>query len=432
MSINTSTLLPGTYSGLITFTGQGQVKNSPQTILVTTTVTPQCSLQVSPSLLSFAGVYQQPVPVSKTINVGTSQNGCTTPLQWSATASSSWLVLGSSSGTTPANPTVSVNSSGLQPGTYNSSIIFTTATGTQTLPVSFTVTQGASPTMNVSPAALTYTGVAGQVGPAPQSIVVTNSLGGVLKWQASVATNIGGNWLSVTPTTGSLTSQQSAALSVSVTQFATLTPGTYNGTVTLTGTDDTGHTVTGSPQVIPVSFVIGAACAVTTGPTALTFTSVVGQVAVPTQPLTIVASGSCTHGVTWTATSAANWLISTPASGTATLARVGRSSIGVASSALKAGRYTSTVTVTAIDSSTRQALGAPVVVSVTLLVQQACTLQAPSVTTESFTTVAGRNPVAQSFSLTINGVCTGNALPNGTSGRINARVNVKMPEASKK
>ena len=262
--------------------------------------------------------------------------------------------------------------------------------------------------MNVSSAALTYTGVVGQAGPASQSIVVTNSLGGVLRWQASVATNIGGNWLSVTPSTGSLTSSQSAALSVSVAQFNTLTPGTYNGTVTLTGTDNAGHTVPGSPQVIPVSFVLQAPCAVTTGPTRLTFTSLVGQVAVPTQPLTIAASGACTHGVSWTATSAASWLLPTPATGTATLSVAGRSNIGIASSSLIAGSYTSTITVTAIDSVTQQAIGAPVVVSVNLLVQQACTLQAPSATTEAFTTVAGQNPTAQTFSLAVSGVCTGN------------------------
>ncbi len=406
VSINNSNLLPGTYSGMITFSGQGQVKDSPQDVLVTVTITPQCSLQVSPSLLTFASVYQQPALTSKTINVGVSQSSCATPLPWSATTTSSWLVLGTNSGTTPANPSVSVNSTGLQPGTYTSSIVFTTVSGTETLPVSFTVSQAASPIMSVSSSTLAYTGVVGQPGPASQSVVVTNSASGVLKWQASVATSIGGNWLSVTPNSGSLTGSQSSALSVSVAPLST--PGTYNGTVTLTGTDGAGNAIPGSSQVIPVSFVVQGACAVATGPTALTFTSVVGQVAVTPQTLTIAASGACTQGITWTATSAASWLVPTPATGTATLATAGKSSIGIASATLKAGSYTSTVTVTAVDKATHHAVGVPVVVSVALTVQQACTLQAPSVATEAFTTVAGKNPAAQTFSLAVSGVCTGN------------------------
>ncbi len=406
VSVNTSNLLPGTYSGMITFTGQGQVKNSPQDVLVTVTITPQCSLQVSPSLLTFAGVYQQFAPTSKTINVGVSQSNCTAPISWNAATTSSWLVLGTTSGTTPAYPSVSVNSTGLQPGTYTSSIIFTTSAGTETLPVSFTVSQAASPIMSVSSSALAYTNIVGQPIPASQSVVVTNSAGGILNWQASTATSVGGNWLSVTPTSGSLTGHQSSVFSVSV--AALNTPGTYNGTVTLTGTDGAGHAVPGSPQVIPVSFVVQAACAVTTGPAALTFTSVVGQIAVTPQTLTIAASGACTQGVTWTATSASTWLVPTPATGIATLAAAGKSSIGVAPAALKAGSYASTVTVTAIDNITHHAVGVPVVVSVALTVQQACTLQAPSVATEAFTTVAGGTPAAQTFSLGVSGACTGN------------------------
>ncbi len=414
VSVNTSTLLPGTYNSTITFTGQGQVKNSQQDVPVTVTITPQCSLQVSPSLLTFAGVYQQSTSSSKTINVGVSQSSCTAPIQWSATTAASWLVLGTRSGTTPTYPTVSVNGTGLLPGTYTSSVVFTTSAGTETLPVSFTVTQAASPIMNVSSAALTYTGVVGQVGPASQSVVVANSVGGVLNWQASVATSIGGNWLSVTPASGSLTGHSSTALSVSVAQLSTLTPGTYNGTVTLTGTDETGHSVPGGLQVIPVSFVVQGACTITTRPAALTFTSIVGQVAVAPQPLTIAASGACTHGVTWTATSAASWLIPTPATGTATLAVAGTSNIGISSATLKAGNYASAVTLTAVDSVTHQVLGAPVAVSVALIVQQACTLQAPSVATEAFTTVAGQNPGAQTFSVAVSGVCTGNVIVTPT------------------
>ncbi|GAC1576170.1 MAG: hypothetical protein NVS4B1_02570 [Ktedonobacteraceae bacterium] len=408
VSINTSTLLPGTYSGMLTFTGQGAVRNSQQDVLVTITITPQCGLQVSPTLLTFAGVYQQLSTLSKTISVGVSQGNCTAPIQWSATTTSSWLVLSASSGTTPTYPSVSVNTTGLQPGSYTSSIVFSTSAGTNTIPVALTVSQPATPIMSVASATLAYTSVVGQVAPASQSVIVTNTVGGILKWQASVATSVGGNWLSVAPSSSSLTAHQSAALSVTVAQLNT--PGTYNGTVTITGTDEAGNPVPGSPQVIPVSFVVQAACTVTTGPTALTFTSVVGQSTATPQTLTIAASGACMHGVTWATTSAANWLIPTPTTGSATLTVAGKSSIGITSAGLAPGNYASSLTITAVDSATHQTLGPPVVVTVALLIQQACTLQAPSVATEAFTTVAGQNPAAQTFSLAVSGACTGNVM----------------------
>jgi len=406
VSINTSTLLPGTYSGSITFTGQGQVKDSPQDVLVTITITPQCGLQVSSSLLTFAGVFQQSSPESKTINVGVSQGSCTAPIQWSATTTASWLTLSTSSGTTPAYPSVSVNSTGLAPGTYNGSIVFSTSAGTDTIPVTFTLGQPTTPIVGVSAATLTYSGVVGQTGPAAQSVIVTNTAGGVLKWQATVATSVGGNWLSAAASNGSLTSHQSTALSVTA-QLKTLPPGIYNGTVTITGSDEADHRVPGSPQVIPVSFLVQAACTITTDSTALTFTSAVGQSAPTSQALSIAANGACTHAVTWITTSAAPWLVATPATGTATSAAAGKSSIGVTSAGLAAGNYQSTLTVTAIDSVTQQPIGTPVEIPVALAVQQACTLQAPSVATEAFTTVAGKNPATQTFSLAVSGACTG-------------------------
>lgn len=90
--INTSTLLPGMYHGTITFSsiGAGPVKDSPQSVNVSITIIPGCSLQISPSLLAFTGSSLQSAPPPKTINLGTSQS-CTTPLQWSATSNASWL-----------------------------------------------------------------------------------------------------------------------------------------------------------------------------------------------------------------------------------------------------------------------------------------------------------------------------------------------------
>lgn len=410
VSVDTSTLLPGTYNGVITFSGQGseQVKDSPQSIFVSVTVTPQCSLQVSPSLVTFAGVYQQSAPSAKIISVSTSQ-GCNAPIQWGATSTANWLVLAASSGTTPTYPSVSVNSAGLSPGSYTGSIIFTTSTGTQTIPVNFTLGQANSPLMNVSAAVLAYNGVVGQSSPASQSVTVSNTAGGTLSWQASVATSVGGSWLAVAPASGNLTSKQSASLTVTATLLNSLVPGTYNGTITFIGTDGAGHTVPGSPQVIPVSFVVQAPCTIATSPSALSFTGAVGQAAPNRQPISITASGACARALNWTATVPANgnWLVSAPAAGTATLMAAGISNVGISLAGLAAGNYQTTLTIAATDSVTHAVVGSATV-TVSLAVQPACTLQAPSAATENFTTEGGLNPKAQSFSVSVAGACAGN------------------------
>jgi hypothetical protein len=66
------------------------------------------------------------------------------------------------------------------------------------------------------------------------------------------------------------------------------------------------------------------------------------------------------------------------------------------------------LTVTAINTTTQQAIGVPITVPVSLTVQAACTLQAPSVATETFTTAPGQSPVAQTFTIAASAACVGN------------------------
>ena len=408
VGVDTSTLLPGTYSGMIAFSGQRTeyVKGSPQSIVVTITITPQCGLQVAPSLLTFASVYQQATPADKSITVGVAQ-GCSTPIHWSAATTSQWLVLGNSSGTTPTSLSVGINTTGLAPATYTGSVVFTTPAGTETVPVTFTLTPQATPIMNVSATTLAYTGVVGQASPISQNSSITNTAGGTLNWQATTATSVGGNWLAITPASGTLTAGQTATVTVAVAQFSTLIPSTYNGTITLTGTDDAGHVAAGSPQVIQVSFTVQAACAVSVGAAGYTFTGVSGQANPNVQDITILASGACAHALAWTATSNAAWMMATPANGVVTLAAAGKGSIGVTLAGLSTGTYHSSLTVTTIDSVTQATIGGPITLPVTLTAQPACTLANPSSRAETFATEAGQNPATQTFTLAVNGTCGG-------------------------
>lgn len=411
--VNSSTLLPGVYGAFVTFTSGGTtpVKGSPQSVYVSLTIVPQCALQVSPGALSFAAVYLQPGPGAKTISLKITQ-GCSAPLLWNASVTTNtgghWLNMGSAGGTTPSSPAVSINVSGLKPGVYNASIIFSCPAGTQMLPVTFTMGQPTTPLMSTTPASMAFSAIIGQPDPTGQAITLTNSGGGILNWQASAATSFGGAWLSVTPATGNLTSHQSATVNVTVTLLNGLTPNTYPGIVTMSGTDGSGHPAAGSPQSIPVDFTVQNPCAITGIPSALSFAGVFGQPAPQTQPVTMSASGACTHSLNWSA-SAGNitWLTTSPSSGTVSVNSTATTNIGVALSGLSANTYTGQVTITATDSITHQTVGTPQTIIVTLTVQPACTLQPASLSQENLSAEVGTT-VSQSFTIGIIGGCTGN------------------------
>ena len=414
LGINSSAQLPGTYSAFVTFTSTGGVptRNSPQSIYVSLTIVPQCALQVSPGMISFTAVDLQPAPAAKIISLNDTQ-GCSANLQWNATTtgSASWLSLGATSGTTPSYPTVGVASAGLQPGTYTAGIVFSTAAGTQTLPVTLFIGQPTTPLIATTPASMAFTGVVGQPNPAGQSMTIANSAGGVLAWQAVASTTSGGSWLSVSSGSGTLAANQSVPITIQPNLLASLTPNTYTGMVTISGVDGSGNPANGGPQVIPVSFTVLPACTIAGTPAALTFAGVIGQANPATQNVTLSASGTCIHTLNWTATiRGASWLNVTPANGTLSLSSSALSSIGVSLAGLPSGTFSGHVILTAVDSVTHQSVGTAQSIAVTLTVQPPCTLQAPSEASETFKSETGHNPksATQSFSIGIIGACVGN------------------------
>jgi hypothetical protein len=443
ISVNTSIMLPGVYSGSVTFTSNGLVaaKNSPQTIYVSLVVLPQCGLQVSPGALTFSGVYLQSPPAQQIMSVGVSQ-GCSSSLNWSAIATTSdrgkWLSIGSTGGVTPSNPSVSVSTAGLLPGTYSGSVIFSSSSGTQTLPVTLILGQSTTPIATAAPATLSFSGIIGQTGPVPpQNITLTNTGGGTLTWHATAATAIGGAWLGVTPATGSLSSQLAATLSVSPTLSETLTAGTYNATITIIGTDSLGNPASGSPLSIPVSFLVQAPCSITAATPALAFQGVSGQPDPAVQAATITANGTCVNALTWTAVTATTpvggtWLSATPATGTVSLKAPSTTSVGVTTAGLAAGTYKGTVTITAIDNVTKAAVGKPQVIAVTLTVQPGCTLQPPSVKGETFSSQVGANPATQTFTISASGACTGKVTITPTATMANGTGWLAVSPASTK
>ncbi len=408
VGVNISTQLPGTYTGVVTFTGSGPAptRDSPQNVYVSLTIVPKCALQLSPGALAFTGAYLQPGPGARAIRLNVSQ-GCSTPLHWNALVTTKtgghWLNIGSDSGTTPSSPAVSVNATGLKPGVYSGSIIFSCSAGTLILPVSFTIGQHTTPIMTTTPASMVFSATIGQTNPTGQAVTITNSGGGTLNWQVSAATNFGGAWLSVAPASGILTSHQSATVNVSVKLLNGLTPNTYTGMVTITRTDGSGHTTPGSPQMIPVNFVVQAPCTIIGTPSALSFAGLVGQPTPLTRAATISASGTCTHTLNWTA-SAGNttWLTTSPTSGTVSVHSTSATNIGIVLSGLGPNTYTGQVTIIATDSITHQSVGTPHIIMVTLRVIAASSLTV-SPSSNGLTINVTSGTMSQAFSINNTG-----------------------------
>jgi uncharacterized protein (TIGR03437 family) len=203
----------------------------------------------------------------------TAPNGCA----WTAVSNVSWLTILSGSG-------------GAGNGTVSSSAASNTTasprTGTLTIAgQTFTVTQAGQPILSVSPSTLSFSAAQGGSNPSPQVLSLSTSDNSLLVWTATASTTSGGNWLSISPTSG----LPPGPISVSV-NIAGLAQGTYNGTVRV-ASDGAGN----SPQSIPVTLIVGAAPA-----PSITTSSVPNGTVGVTYSQTLSASGGTPPYSNWT------------------------------------------------------------------------------------------------------------------------------------
>jgi uncharacterized protein (TIGR03437 family) len=164
-----------------------------------------------------------------------------------------------------------------------------------------------------NPQTLSFNYQTGDITPAAQLVTVSSS-GAAVNFNATVSTSSGGGWLSVNPTNGSTP----AILNVSVDPSA-LAPGTYNGSISITGSGV-------STQTVAVNFTVTPNCGYAISPTSQVFSSTGG-----TGRIGVVANSGCS----WTAVSNAPWLtITSGSSGSGT----GTLSYSVASNTAAASR----------------------------------------------------------------------------------------------
>jgi hypothetical protein len=182
-------------------------------------------------------------------------------------------------------------------------------------------------TLNLSSNALNYSATWNGPNPTPQTVQL-NAAGGSLAWTA--VSNVA--WLTPSPSNG----VTSASLQVAV-NTSSLSGGTYSGSVTVYSLG-----AVNSIQQINVGLtVVVPPPAIVLSPGSLSFTSVIGQPAPPSQALGVINAGQ--GSFSWTASTDSTWLVASSTSGSTP----GVTNVSVNAAGLTVGSYTGHVIVSA-------------------------------------------------------------------------------------
>jgi uncharacterized protein (TIGR03437 family) len=239
VNVASSTLAAGTYNGVLSFTSGGTTQNYSVTLTVSGSSGGSGNVTVTPTSLTFTG--QTPagtLPVQTfQVNSASGSSGVGFTMTVTTSSGGGWLTTSPAAGqslTTPTTVSVTANGKGLDPGTYQGNIHIAPNGGTAVdIPVTMTLAAPAS--VSATPTSLSFTFRGGGDTPAAQSISVSGA-GSALAFTATATSN--GNWLQVTPASGTTP----ATLSASVNPTG-LSAGTYAGTIVVAGSGSaTGST----------------------------------------------------------------------------------------------------------------------------------------------------------------------------------------------
>lgn len=252
-------------------------------------------------------------------------------------------------------PGISLSPSGLLSGTFTQSGDYSFSIGlTETLiynsqtlfndtipfPFSMNVTGYTGPQLTIAPSAVSFNLTQGAAA-SNQPVILTNHGSQAIQISASATTTSGGNWLSVS-SGASIPANGSAGLAITA-DPSQLTPGTYSGTISISGTGS-------SPATISVIAVVTSSQPnLLLSQTGLYFNAVAGGSASPPQTISVLNSGAGTLNFSASAStvSGGNWISLSSSGGSATSSSAGSVTVSVNASALEPGTYYGTVTISA-------------------------------------------------------------------------------------
>jgi len=379
VSVNIAGLPEGLSTGHVVVSDPA-ASNSPQSVTVNLTLT-KPTLGASPTSLSFSGQAGGPNPAQKSFSLSASSSAA---ISWTSNKTSSRVDYSPTSGTTPNTINVTPNIVGLVTGTYNDTITITAANAANSpLKIPITITLSQAPEISVLPATLEFNAVQGGADPAPDTVAVTNSGGGVLDFTASTDQP----WLSALPGAG--TAPQNIQVSAAV---GVLTANTYTGHVIISS-----GAAANSPETVTVTFNVQANPAVLdVSPLTFAFSATEGDIigSPASAALNINNTGGGVLNFTIVGVDA-GWLQLSSAAGTAPAAI----DVSVGPFGLAAGTYIDTIQVTAAG-----AVGSPASVVITLTVAAGPPAIALTPATFTFNAVEGGvNPSDQVLNITNTG-----------------------------
>jgi hypothetical protein len=349
VSINATanSLAAGTYNDTVTFTNTTNGAGNTTRAVALTVTAPGALTVTPPEGLTSTGLTGGPfTPDSQAYTL---QNTGGVAINWTATKTQSWVTLSLGSGTlapgATATITVSINvaANSLAAGAYSDTVTFTNTTngsGNTTRAVTLTIT--APGALTVTPGVgLGSNGVAGgPFSPASQTYTLTNSGGVAINWTAGNTQT----WTTLSLMSGTLAPAATATVIVSINAGAnSLTPGTYNDTVTFTNTTNGAGNTT---RAVTLTVIAPGALAVMPATPFASAGLTGGPFTPESQAYTLQNTGGVT--IDWTVTKTQAWTSLSLASGTLTPGATATItvSINAGANSLTPGIYTDTVTFT--------------------------------------------------------------------------------------
>ncbi len=356
VSIQSQQLAPGSYQGTINFKG-----GTNPAVTVALSVAAPGNLIASPPSLSFASVGQN--PAAQSISLQNSGGG---PLDWSVTVATvdggHWLNPSPTSGhlemNQAANVAININAAALTPQSYQGTLTFTYEGGlTKQVPVSLSVSIPPAPAIGLNQSSLNFTTMQG-TNPAPLSFTISNTGNATLNWAITEDQN-GATFAHLSATSGSLTPQKSASITVTP-NAAQANVGTLTTNITVADSDAGSRVFR---QKVTVNIVVQGKPQITLSASNMNF-SQDNVITESSQLLDISNTGSKT--LNWVTQSSASWLSVDIPNGTLDPGKDLLINVHCNSSSLVPGTYTATFVVRDNDSGTAvtsQTLAVTLVVS---------------------------------------------------------------------
>jgi uncharacterized protein (TIGR03437 family) len=288
VSTNPSGLAGGVYNG--TVTAQSTTTTDSVQIPVTLTINSNATLTVSPAnpppfLYQLNGTVPSPQTLSITASTGSVAYSVQVP------AAATWLIATPLQGVASASAAtlnLSVSTSNLQPGTYNTNVTISPQNGSTVPAIPITLVVSANALLTLSTNTLNYTAQFAGQSPPDQTVAITAIGNGPA---VGFVFSSDSTWL----TANTPSNSTPATMTVHVSPGGLLV-GNYVGKITIRPSNGDNYS-----QVLTVNLTVGNASQLTAAPPVLLFSYQIGQQLPSAQPIQI---GTNATQVSFTATAA--------------------------------------------------------------------------------------------------------------------------------